>query len=339
VIDTTGDIMTYYSKLAGVWQFLAAVVAVCALTPSAAIAADTWPSRPVTFVVTFPAGISIDVLARALAGDLRQRLGQSIVIENRPGANGTIGAATVARAKPDGYTFLVGTIGATVSSKFLYRNLSYDSDRAFTPVVMLATTPMTIMASPKLPVNSLRELIAYAKKNPGHLNAGTVGTGSQAHITLELLNKIGGMAIGHVPYKDVNQALPNMISGDIQLALNLVPTFVTSAQSGAIKALAVTSLQRIPELPDVPTLNESGFPGVESTSWIVLFAPTDTPREIIDKMNLTVNATLASAEGRASITKLGMQAGGGTIDSLNTYLKNESAKWGPIIKEAKIALD
>ncbi len=314
------------------------ILTACLVAATPALAADPWPTRPVTVVCPFPPGISTDLLTRALTIALSNALGQQFVVENRPGANGNIGGAVAAKAAPDGYTLLVATLGPTVANKFMYKSMAYDSERAFAPIAMLGTSPLIIVGSPKVPAANLKELIAYAKGNPGRLNAGTVGVGSQAHITLELINKLAGTTIVHVPYRIATQALPDLISGDLQLGFNYIPTFVPSVQAGDIRGLAVTSLQRLGDLPNVPTVDESGFPGFEATGWSALFAPAGTPRDIIDKVNAVANAYLKSDDGRQQLARMGFTPIGGTPEQLKAHLERETAKWGPIIKEANISL-
>jgi tripartite-type tricarboxylate transporter receptor subunit TctC len=318
--------------------WIAAVLIVTGLYTSPALAADPWPTRPVTVIMPFPPGISTDLLARAVATSLSDKLGQQFVVENRPGANGNIGAGIAAKAAPDGYTLLVATLGPTVANKFMYKTMSFDPDRAFAPIALLGDSPLIIVGSPKIPPENLKELVAYAKTNPGKLNAGTVGHGSQAHITLELINKLGGISIVHVPYRIATQALPDLISGDLQVGFNYIPTFVPAVQQGTIRGLAVTSRKRVSDLPDVPTVDESGFPGFEASGWHALFAPAGTPREIIDKVNGLVNAYLKSDEGKAQLRKFGITPLGGSPEDLAAHLERERAKWGPIIKEANITL-
>jgi tripartite-type tricarboxylate transporter receptor subunit TctC len=314
------------------------ILTACLIAATPALAADPWPTRPVTVVCPFPPGISTDLLTRALTTALSNALGQQFVVENRPGANGNIGGAVAAKAAPDGYTLLVATLGPTVANKFMYKNMAYDSERAFAPIALLGTSPLIIVGSPKVPADTLRELITYAKGQPGRLNAGTVGVGSQAHITLELINKLAGTAIVHVPYRIATQALPDLISGDLQLGFNYIPTFVPSVQAGDIRGLAVTSLERLGDLPNVPTVHESGFPGFEATGWSALFAPAGTPRDIIDKVNAVANAYLKSGDGRQQLARMGITPIGGTPEELKAHLDRETAKWGPIIKEANITL-
>jgi tripartite-type tricarboxylate transporter receptor subunit TctC len=321
-------------------QFLGAAGGVAASPFAAPLAsADTWPSRPVTIICPFAAGISTDIVIRMVASALSDKLGQNFIVENRPGATGNIGAGLVARAAPDGYTLLVATLGPAVTNKFEYKHLDFDPDQAFTPVSLLAESPLFIVGTAKLPFADFRELMAYAKKNPGRLNAGTVGVGSQAHITLELINKLAGVSIIHVPYRVFPQALTDLMSGDLQVAITYIPTFVPNAQSGMVRGLAVTSHERVTDLPAVPTVSESGLPGFEATGWNALFAPAGTPRDIIEKLNAVANAFLGSDRGHQQLQRISMTALGGTPEQMKAFLESEAAKWGPIIKEANITLD
>lgn len=312
---------------------------VAAMWPFAAPAmAASWPTRPVTVLCPFGAGSSTDTLMRLINASLSQRFRQNFVVENRPGATGNIAAGEAARAAPDGYTLLIATVGPIVNNKFMYRHLDFDPSRAFAPIVLLAYAPLIIVGSPKLPVKNLKELVAYAKAHRGALNAGTVGIGSQAHITVALLNKLAGISIGHVPYRITTQSLPDLVSGDLQLSVQYIPTFVPNIQSGMLRGLAVTSRKRLPELPDVPTVEESGFPGFEASGWDALFAPAGTPADIVARVNRGVNAYLGGAAGRKELAKIWMTPMGGTPQQLAAYIKSENAKWGPIIKQADIAL-
>jgi tripartite-type tricarboxylate transporter receptor subunit TctC len=332
-MTSTGDeaIMTLSIGRAAAWAMTA-----CMIAATPALAADPWPSRPVTVICPFPAGISTDILSRVVAATLGDALGQQFVVENRPGASGNIGGAAAAKADPDGYTLFVGTLGPTVTNKFLYRNMGYDPDKAFAPIVLMSSSPMIMLGSPKMPAKNFREMIAYAKKNPGKLNAGTVGPGSQAHITLELINKLAGTSIVHVPYRMTTRALPDLISGDLQIAFTYIPTFVPAVQAGKIRGLAVTSTERVKDLPDVPTISESGFPGFEASGWNALFAPAGTRPDIIAKVNKVLNGFLKSGAGKAKLAKLGMAAIGGSPTELRAHLDRETAKWGKVIKDTGI---
>jgi len=301
-------------------------------------AAEAWPVRPVTVLCPFAAGTSADTLMRVINVSLGEKFGQNFIVEDRPGATGNIAAGAAARATPDGYTLLIGTVGPIVNNKFLYKNLDFDPDRTFAPVAALAFSPLIFVGSPKLPVKNLKELVAYAKSNRGPLNAGTVGVGSQAHITIQLLNKLAGISIGHVSYRISSQALPDLVSGDLQLSVQYIPTFVPQVQSGMLRGLAVTSRKRLPELPDVPTVDESGFPGFEANGWFALFAPAGTPAGIVAKINEGVNEFLQSDPGKKQLANIWMTPMGGTPQWLADYIKSENAKWGPIIKQAGITL-
>lgn len=300
--------------------------------------ADAWPTRPVTIICPFTAGISTDIVVRMVAAALGDSFGQNFIVENRPGANGNIGAAYAAKAAPDGYTLLIATVGPIINNKFMYKDMDFDPERAFAPIAMLAYSPLIITGSPKIPPVNFEELLAYARKNPGRLNAGTVGTGSQAHIMLTLINKLAGTSIVHVPYRVTTQALPDLIAGDLQLAVTYVPTFVPNVQAGTIRGYAVASLKRLSDLPNVPTIDESGFPGFEAAGWNALFAPAGTPPEIVGKINAVVNSFLASERGKTQLAKISMTTMGGTPQDAKSYLDRENAKWGPIIKEANIVL-
>ena len=315
-----------------------------ALTPLAAPlarparAAEAWPVRPVTVLCPFAAGTSADTLMRMINASLGKKFGQNFIVEDRPGATGNIAAGAAARATPDGYTLLIGTVGPIVNNKFLYKHLDFSPDRAFAPVAALAYSPLIFVGSPKLPVKTLQELVAYAKAKHGPLNAGTVGVGSQAHITIQLLNKLAGISIGHVSYRISSQALPDLASGDLQLSVQYIPTFVPQVQSGMVRGLAVTSLKRLPELPDVPSAAESGFPGFEASGWFALFAPAGTPPGIVARINEGVNEFLQSDAGKKQLANIWMTPMGGSPAWLADYIKSENAKWGPIIKQAGISL-
>ncbi len=301
-------------------------------------AAEAWPVRPVTVLCPFAAGTSADTLMRMINASLGKKFGQNFIVEDRPGATGNIAAGAAARATPDGYTLLIGTVGPIVNNKFLYKHLDFNPDRAFAPVAALAYSPLIFVGSPKLPVKTLQELVAYAKAKHGPLNAGTVGVGSQAHITIQLLNKLAGISIGHVSYRISSQALPDLASGDLQLSVQYIPTFVPQVQSGMVRGLAVTSLKRLPELPDVPTAAESGFPGFEASGWFALFAPAGTPPGIVSRINEGVNEFLQSDAGKKQLANIWMTPMGGSPAWLADYIRSENAKWGPIIKQAGISL-
>jgi tripartite-type tricarboxylate transporter receptor subunit TctC len=307
------------------------------LAPSFAFA-QTWPSKPVTVVAPFQAGGGVDLLARRIAAELQEKLGQPFIVENRAGANGNIGATSVAKAAPDGYTLLIATPGIGVQNKMVYKTMPFDFDRDFTPIVLIAKAPQLVVVNPKLPIHSMSELIAYAKANPGKLNFGSTGVGSQGHITLELLKKLTGTQITHVPYRTSAPVNADIIAGQIEGSINYATISVGPVKDGLMRALATTSVKRLGDLPDVPTLEEAGFPGFESTGWYAVVAPKGLPADIAGKINAIVNTYVASDAGIRQLAELGMQPAGGTPADLVAWIKSENERWGPIIKGAGIEM-
>jgi len=326
------------SILTGAFALLATPFASAQTLPSQTLPSQTWPSKPVTIVAPFQAGGGVDLLARRLGGELAEKLGQPFVIDNRAGANGNIGAAAVAKAAPDGYTLLIATPGIAVQNKMVYKTMPFDADRDFVPIVLIAKAPLLVLVNPKLPASTMGELIAYAKANPGKVNVGSSGVGSQGHITLELINKLSGTQMTHVPYRTSAQGNTDIISGQIEGGINYVTVAAGSVKEGLMRALAITSKIRSRDLPDVPTLEEVGFPGFESTGWYAVVAPRGTPAEVIGKINAIVNAYVVSDRGVRQLHELGMQAAGGTPEDVIAWVRSENERWGPIIKAAGIAM-
>jgi tripartite-type tricarboxylate transporter receptor subunit TctC len=319
---------------------LAGIALALAVAPAGAQApsAQAWPSRHVTVVVPFPAGGPTDVLARALAADLGEKLGQQFVVENRSGAGGNVGSASVAKAAPDGYTILFGTT-SVVNNRFMYRNLPFDSDRDFAPIALISKVPLVIVVHPAMPARTLAELIAQAKANPGKLTVGTPGHGTVVHITSELLQQRGEFKLTNVPYRGSTPMFADLLGRQIDVMIDLIPTSIPLLKDGRIRGLAITSAVRSAAVPELPTIAESGFAGLEATSWNALLAPAGTPHEVIGRLNALVNAYLNSDKGRRDLAKFDMQAGGGTPEDLKAFMAAEVAKWGPIIKAAKITIE
>jgi tripartite-type tricarboxylate transporter receptor subunit TctC len=314
--------------------FLAALAATLLALSNAA--AQTWPARPVTLVVPFAAATTSDILARSLAQYLTDTLGQPFVIDNRGGAGGNTGAASVARAAPDGYTLLFATTGPAATNKLMYAAMPYDPETAFAPVALIGLSPILITARPDAPFSSLKDLIAYAKANLDKLNSGSPGNGTLGHVTGVLLQNIAGIKFAVVQYRGSGQILTDLIAGTIDTGMDSMGAYVPTVQGGKIKALAIASKQRWPKLPDVPTVSESGLPGFEASVWYALLAPTGTPPDIIDKLNKGTNEYLRSDKAKALFDDLGIQAAGGTPGDLKTFVAAELKKWGPIITEAGI---
>ena len=302
------------------------------------VSVQTWPSRPVTIILPFAPGGGTDLLARALAQDLGERFGQQFVVDNRAGAGGNVGAAAVAKAAPDGYTILFGTPGPLANNKLMYKNLPFDPEQAFTPIVLIAKSPLIIAAKVSLPVKDIKELAAYAKANPGKLNVGVPGNGTLGHITSVLLQRELGISMTDVPYRGTALVVNDLLGGQVDLAMDFMPSYVPLVREGKVRALAVTTSKRSSDLPDVNTVQDAGFPGFEATAWYALAAPAGTPNEIIDKLNAAANAFLKSPKGQETLANLSMQAVGGSPADLKAFIASELQKWGPVVKEANIAM-
>ena len=245
------------------------------------VRAGAWPSRPVTMILPFSAGGGTDLLARALAELLSERLGQQFVVDNHTGAGGNIGAAFVAKAAPDGYTIMFGTPGPLANNKLIYKALPFDPEQAFVPIVLLAKSPLIIAAKASLPVKDVKELTAYAQANPGALTVGFPGNGTLGHITSLLLQKELGISMTNVPYRGTADVVKDLLGGQIDLAMDFMPSYVPLVREAKIRALAVTTAERAADLPDVPTVKEAGFQGFEASAWYALAAPAGTPGEIV----------------------------------------------------------
>jgi tripartite-type tricarboxylate transporter receptor subunit TctC len=286
--------------------------------------------------VPFPAGGATDILARALGAELSEKLGQQFVIDNRTGATGNIGAAAAAKAAPDGYTMLFATPGPIALNQLMSKNLSFDPQKDFIPIVLIAKSPHIFIAKKALAAKDLREVLAFAKANPGKINAGIPGNGTTAHISLELLLQQTGAKMTLVPYRGGVPLTADIIGGTLDIGADLISSQVSQVSGGNVRALAVTSAKRSAQLPDVPTVAESGFPGYEATAWFVLAVPTGTPAEVVQKVNAVVNGYLHSDKGRQQLAKFDLQASGGTPEEAKAFLVSEVAKWEPVIRAANI---
>jgi tripartite-type tricarboxylate transporter receptor subunit TctC len=308
---------------------VAALSIACASAPGAA---QNWPSRTITVVSPFSAGSGVDLLARHIGNALSEKFGQTVVIDDRSGANGDIGAAVAAKAPADGYTMLIVTPGIAVQNKYVYKTMPFDFPHDFVPIVLIAKAPMLVLVNNDLPIKTMNDLIAYAKANPGKVNVSSSGVGSQGHVTLEALKQRTGVEMAHVPYNSAPQQNSDLLGGQTGVAINYVTTTLGFVQAGKARALAITSTKRMAELPDVPTLEEAGFPGFESVGWYGIFVPRGTPQEVIDKVNPVVNDFIKTAAGQKALKDLGMQAAGGTPADLQGWIDSEEKRWGPILK-------
>jgi tripartite-type tricarboxylate transporter receptor subunit TctC len=298
--------------------------------------ADGWPTRPVKLMVPFAAGGTTDILARVVAAKISEEFGQQFVVENKPGAGGNIAADYVAKAEPDGYTFLVGTPGTHAINQFVFKNMNFDQLNDIAPVIIIARVPNLCSVTNSLPVKSVAELIAYAKSKPGELFYGTPGLGSTAHVSTELFKSMTGVEMTHVPYKGSAPALTDLIAGRVQLMIDNLPAAQPFAESNSIRPLAVSSAKRWPGLPDLPTIAEAGVPGYEAASWFTIGAPAKTPKDIIEKLNVSVGRFLKTEDGIARLRKLGAEPAGGSPEDMQRYVMAETDKWGKVAKFAGI---
>jgi tripartite-type tricarboxylate transporter receptor subunit TctC len=315
---------------------LAAVLALCATLPAAA---QEWPVKPIRIVVPFSPGGVADNSARVIADKLGARLGQQVIVENRAGASGNIGAEAVAKAAPDGYSLLLGFDGTMVINPHVFAKLPFDTLRDFQPVTKLGDATLILVAHPSLPANSLPELIAYSKVQSGGVAYGTSGTGGTPHLAGEMLVQRSGAQFVHVPYKGGGQAIGDVVGGQIPLVYTAIATAQQYVKSGRLKAIAVSSGKRATSLPDVPTFVEGGLPGFVVDSWVGILAPAKTPRPIVDRLQKEIAAVLADPEVRARYEVLGIEPVGNTPGEFAAQIKADLSRWEPVVKQAGIKVD
>lgn len=310
-----------------------------AMFSMACAAADPWPAKPVTFVVPFPAGGGTDAFARPLAGQLGKQLGKQIIVDNRGGAGGTLGAGIASRAAPDGYTFFVGAVHHTIAPA-LYPKLDYDIQKDFIPVSVIAMPPQVVVVNAqRVPANDLKGLIEHATKNPGKLNFGSAGNGTSHHLAGELFKIQTKTNMTHVPYKGAGPALQDLIGGQLDLMFDGLGSSAPHLKSGRIKALAVASPKRASGFPDIPTTAEAGLPGYEVSTWYALWAVKGTPPDIIEKMSAEIKKALASPEIQAAWQKAGSEIPQMTQAQFTSMIASEMGRWNKVVKEANVKLD
>jgi len=304
-----------------------------------AVAAETYPTKPIRVIVPFPAGESIDATARLIVRPWMAMLGQQMVIDNRGGAGGTIGTELAAKAPPDGYTISYGNLGPLSIGPSLYRKLGYDLFKDLAPVSQAASLPFVLFGSPTLPVNTVQELVAYAKARPGQLNFGSTGIGSGLHLMGELFKLTAGVDIVHVPFKGVAQAVPEIMSGRLQLAFNTIPAFLPHVKAGRLKAFVITAPKRSPLLPQVPACTEAGLPGLDASAWHAVVAPARTPKEIVSKLQETLAKTLADPEVKSQLAAVGAEPVASTPAEFAKFMRAESEKWARVIKAGGVRVE
>ncbi len=311
---------------------------VLVLTTDAALAQAAYPSKAIRWVVPFPASGATDILTRVIAQKLSDALGQPVVVDNKPGAGGSLGSELVARAAPDGYTLLMGTT-STHSIGPALQKLPYDAQKNFAAISEVAESPNVLIVSPALKVNSVHELIALAKAKPGQLNFSSSGIGSIVHLSGEQFKSVAGIDIQHIPYKGTALAIPDIINGQIAMMFDNIVSVMPHIKSGRVKALAITSEKRSSLLPDLPTMIEAGVPGYVSSAYFGVFAPAGTPKAIIDKLNAELVKIVHTPEVKERLLKLGAEPVGSTPEQLTALVRSEGAKWAKVIKDAGVKVE
>jgi tripartite-type tricarboxylate transporter receptor subunit TctC len=315
------------------------VVSAVAVAATANVAyAQSYPNKPVRVIVPFPAASATDVLARTIGQKLSEKWGQPVIVENKPGAGGNLGTEIAAKASADGYTILMGTVANAISTS-LYKKLNYDFVKDFTPVTLVATTPLVLAANPTFPVNNIKEVIAYAKDKPGKVNFGSGGIGTSNHLAGEMLKSMAGIDMLHVPYKGTPAAHSDLLSGQVNLMFDNIVAVMPHLKSGRMKAIAVTSAKRVSTLPNVPTVAESGVPGFDAVSWIGALVPAGTPKDIVNKLNTDLVAVIGMPDVKERLSASGAELVGSTPEQLAEHIRKETEKWAKAVKASGATAD
>ena len=317
---------------------LSAVVLFCAVPATSASAAEPWPAKPIRMVLPFPTGGSTDAIGRMLAAEFTKQFNQTVIVENKGGANGNIGSEFVAKAPADGYTLLVSGVGSNAINYSVYSKMGY-ADKDFAHVSLLATGPNVLVAHPDFPAKNFTEFLALTKANAGKYSHASSGSGSSGHLAMEMLKQAAGLQITHVPYKGGGPAIVDTIGGQVPLLFINQDNALPQVKAGKLRALAVTSLARNPVYPDVPTVAESGFPGFSAVSWFALSAPAGTPPEVIKRLNEASIKALATPEIRDRLQAQGFVVVGNSPAEFSTFVRDEIAKWGRVAKASGATLD
>jgi tripartite-type tricarboxylate transporter receptor subunit TctC len=320
-----------------IFRFFLTLFTLCQITQ--AVAADPYPNRPIKLVIPYPAGGGTDSFARPLALQLSTRLGQSVVVENRGGAGGSIGMESVSRAPADGYTLLLALTPQLAVNGALYDKIPYDPIKSFAPISLIAEAPYLLLVNPTLPVNTTKELLALAKAENGKLTYASSGSGSGAHMAAELLISMTGIPMTHVPYKGGGPALSDVLAGHVKVLFAPAVSSLQYIQTGRLKALAITGDKRLSSLPNVPTIAESGVPGYDSTVWYAMLAPANTPREVVTRINTELLQILKDPSFKSMMSLNGIEPIGSSPEGLTSYINKETIKWSKVIKSAGIKAD
>ncbi len=318
---------------------LVSVLGTLGVLLATAAGAQSYPTKPVRIVAPFPPGGVADVLARAIQPGLQEALGQQVVIDNKPGAGGNIGAEIVAKAEPDGYTLLLASAGILTINEFLYSKMPFDTATAFAPITVVGDMPNIVVVSPKTAINTLKELIDRAKNLPGKLNFGSAGNGTTTHLAIVLLEQAAGIRLAHVPYKGAAPAVQDLVAGQIDGLVDNPPLVLGHIKSGTIKALAWAAPQRMAILPDVPTAAEAGLPGFEASSWFALIAPAGTPKEIVARLNAATAKILRDPKMVEQFAQRGVRLVGNSVEEFTAFIPKERARWAEIVKTSGVKLE
>ena len=316
-----------------------AVVLGAGLLGGTSALAQAYPTKPVTIIVPFAAGGTTDILARIIGQALTAELGQSVVVDNRAGAGGNIGGQAAAKATPDGHTLFMGTVGTHAINASLYKKMPFDPVKDFAPLTRVANVPNLLVANPAQPYKSVKDLIAYAKANPGKVNFGSSGNGSSIHLSGELFKSLAKVDMQHAPYKGSAPAVTDLLGNQIGIMFDNMPSAIQHVRSGKLVPLAVTTAKRSPELPNVPTIAEAGVPGYEATSWFGMFAPAGTPAPVLAKLNAAIVKVLAQPDVKKKINEQGAEVYSETPEQFAAFIQAESVKWGKVVKESGASLD
>ena len=316
-----------------------AVVLGAGLLGGTSALAQAYPTKPVTIIVPFAAGGTTDILARIIGQALTAELGQSVVVDNRAGAGGNIGGQAAAKAAPDGHTLFMGTVGTHAINASLYKKMPFDPVKDFAPLTHVANVPNLLVANPAQPYKSVKDLIAYAKANPGKVNFGSSGNGSSIHLSGELFKSLAKVDMQHVPYKGSAPAVTDLLGNQIGIMFDNMPSAIQHVRSGKLVPIAVTTAKRSPELPNVPTIAEAGVPGYEATSWFGMFAPAGTPAPVLAKLNAAIVKVLAQPDVKKKINEQGAEVYSETPEQFAAFIQAESVKWGKVVKESGASLD
>ncbi len=306
---------------------------------SSAQAQAAFPSRPITLIVPFAAGGSTDIVARLVGQKMGELLGQSIVIDNRAGAGGNIGSTAVARATPDGYTLLMGTISTHALNPAILKTVTFDAVKDFTPISLLAVVPNVMVVHPSFPAKTVQEVLKILKDNPGKYSYASSGVGTPLHLSGELFKSIGGVNMNHVPYRGAGPALNDVVSGAVPIMFDNLPSSAQFIRGGQLRAIGVTTKERVASFPDLPTIAEGGLAGYETYTWNALFGPANLPRPVVDRINQAANAALTDPTVKQRLTDVSAVIVGSTPEALGEHVKAELAKWFPIVKASGAAVE